>query len=128
MDSLWIYLILIFIFIGRALIRNAGKQVSQPVDDKAAQAAKHSHAFEQKVRELMQAASKKNPQTSFMPERPVEAEPSKYTPSIETLHRDTPRPVVNDNNYASVNETTDFESVENLRRAIIISEILNRKY
>lgn len=145
MDSLWIYLILIFFFIGKALIKSANKQSAQKVDDEEVKAAMRSRAFDQRVYDLlhgnnqtpspaqtptatMMQTNKKNSARSFMPERPVEAEPETYTPSIQTAYRNTPRPVVNDNNYAPTSEAIDFESAEMLRQAIVISEILNRKY
>ena len=142
MDSLWICLLLIFIFAGNALVKRARKQTESYEEERErgrsemnGDAGFYNYPVSPRVRKMPK---------SFMPERPPEAEPveipdtffhpelEKYVPELDALEADSeifaPIEEYKDNAYTSTDELFRADDVDELRRAIITMEILNRKY
>lgn len=142
MDSLWIYLLLIFIFAGNALVKRARKQTESYEEERERRRSETNGDvgfYNYSVSPRVQKVPK-----SFMPERPPEAEPveisdtffnpelEKYVPELDALEADSEISARigddKDDAYTRTGELFHADDVDELRRAIITMEILNRKY
>ncbi|MCD7710426.1 MAG: hypothetical protein LUI04_03615 [Porphyromonadaceae bacterium] len=147
MDNLWIYLLLIFVYVGYSIMRGARKQreaaakqgklkikhtlsVSIPSEGKVVERASVRSSLSR--RELSEEAKplmtlRKSPLSDTERES-VQKPVLKKSGKIPAAPQNSPalKKEEEENPYAM--ETSSFRSREELRRGIILSEILHRKY